>query len=115
MTTPSDIPALAPLPSGAAVAHARGFSTGMGALAGGSAGLLFGSVWGLSSGRGLLVRTATLAAIGSIAGALISHQTWASAPRLHAPQPAEPNATKAPHAARIEAERAAAPETAQAL
>ncbi len=108
MTEMPSIPASVHVPKGAAESHARGFSTGMGVASGAIIGAVFGSIWSLASGKPLAVRTASLAAVGALTGAVLSGRTWQTQPRIHGEHTAPEFAT------RLEAERVEAPST-QAL
>ena|GEM_PF-4066651 len=102
--------------------HARGLSTRMGALAGATAGGIFGAVWGMAGQSSIAVRAATLAAIGGITGFILSNRTWNTTPHMQAPEPINdtdflqhPGQASPQHAAKIHAERAVQAEVSQAL
>lgn len=116
MTEPTAIAAPVPAPKGAAEAHARGFSGVMGALAGATAGAIFGAIWGKAAGTSIKIRSVTVAAVGGIAGAILSDRTWQSPPRSHTDTPmADPDFAAPTHAGRLEAARAVEAEASQAL
>lgn len=118
LPAPSEQPA--PLPSGPAVAHARNLSVSMGSLAGGTVGALFGYFWGSAdAGRGSTVtkvRTAVLAAVGAVAGAILSNRTWTQDPSFTPGKPQLPGMPAGQgHAEKLEADRAVQADTSQAL
>lgn len=113
MVEPENIAAPTPLPQGDAVAHARTFTSVVGAVVGALTGGAFAFAWHKASGGPLAMRAGLLGGIGGGAGFMLSRLTWTQNPNVFTPTLPTTAPTGQPHSQRLETARASSAASAE--